>query len=59
MNPENVLPIIHDDPDYILNKAWEDGCEYVVVGALGITYKNEGPEFFPTSKPKNWDPILL
>ena len=21
------------------------GCEYVVVGALGITYKNEGPNF--------------
>ena len=55
MNHENVLPIIHDDPDYILNKAWEDGCEYVVVGALGITYKNEGPEFFQLLN-QNWDP---
>ena len=50
MNHENVLPIIHDDPDYILNKAWEDGCEYLLL-EHGITYKNE-VEFFPTSKPK-------
>jgi len=56
MSSMNTVPIVNENVDELLQQAFDLDYKYLVVGALGITYKDNGLEFMEVID-KDWDVI--
>jgi len=56
MSSMDTSPVINENVDELLQQAFDLDYKYLVVGALGVTYKDHGLEFMEVID-KDWDVI--